>query len=416
MICSRGRYLEGKGDAPDHEIHNGVSIRRVRATSFGKANHLGRLVDYFSFHALAATRLACSRWPDVVVTLTTPPLIGVCGHVARVLCGAKHVNFLMDLHPDAEFECGMIDRASLPGRLLERVAGSILRQADMNVVLGSYQGQRVAARGVDSQRIAEIPVWSDGQEISPVPHAENELRVNQGWEQRFVVMYSGNAGIVHGFDEVLAAAKILNQSEPAVLFVFVGGGPRTTEIQSAAKAADLENVHFLPYFDRSELRYSLSAADVHFMSLLPRHVGVAVPGKLYGILAAGRPVLFAGSPRCETAETIIAAGAGAVFQPGQGRELAEEIVALKAEPSRCAQLGARGREYFLKRHEREVCVAAWRELLESLDGVSTACLSRVEADTLGTATSFPKLVEDATSLLPAESKSEPAHKLHSRAG
>ena len=369
VICSRGRYLEGKGTAPRREDRNGVVIQRVAATSFGKRSHLGRLIDYLSFHVLATARVLFSRQADVVVTLTTPPLIGLCGRLASALRATKHVNFLMDLHPDAEFECGMIRRRGLAGRFFAVLAGSVLRRADMNVVLGRFQGARVRNWGVDRAKITEIPVWSDSEEIAPVPHARNPLRERMGWNDRFVVMYSGNAGLVHVFDEVLDAAERLAQTDPEVLFVFVGGGPRKAEIESGVKAKGLTNVQFLNYFDRSELRYSLTAADVHFMSLGPQHVGVAVPGKLYGILAAGRPVLFVGSRQSDSAGTIMEAQAGSIFGIGEGSKLAAEIRELKSNPDRCRKQGERGRTHFIEHHERAVCVAAWCSLLESMAGV-----------------------------------------------
>jgi glycosyltransferase involved in cell wall biosynthesis len=366
VVCSRGRYLEGRGGAPVRERRNGVDVRRVRATSFGKRRHAGRLADYLTFHLAAGARVALSRWADVVVTLTTPPLVGWIGAAARALGGARHVNFVMDLHPDAEFEHGMIRRESLAGRALEAAAARILRGADANVVLGPYQGERVAARGVPAERIHEIPVWSDGDEIHPVEHADNPLRARLGWSGRFVVVYSGNAGLVHTFDEVLDAAQRLAETDPDVLFAFVGAGPRTPEIEAAARR--LPNVELHGYFPREELAHSLSAADAHFMSLRPEHVGVAVPGKLYGILAAGRPVLFVGSERCESADTIRAARAGATFAPGEGAALAAEVRALRDDPARRAELGRNGRDWFLRVHERGVCVESWRELLEAVAG------------------------------------------------
>lgn len=366
MLCSRGRYLAGEGPAPAREQRNGVEIRRVRATSFGRRSHAGRLADYAAFHALAGLRAAASGWADVVVTLTTPPLAGWMGRAAKLLRGVRHVNFVMDLHPDAEFASGLLRPDSVPGRALEGLLGRSLRGADANVVLGRHQGARVLARGVDPRRVIEIPVWSDAREIEPVPRERNPLRERLGWADRFVVMYSGNAGLVHRFEELLDAAEEIDETDPRVLFAFVGGGPRRPEIERAVRERGLSNCEFRPYFDRADLRWSLSAADVHFMSLRPEHVGVAVPGKLYGILAAGRPVLFVGSPACEPAETIAAAGAGLAFQPGQGAELARAIERLRDDPVLRVELGRRGHAHFLAHHERGVCVEAWRRLLEAV--------------------------------------------------
>jgi len=404
VLCSRGRYLEGRGGAPTRETRAGVEIRRVRATSFGKRRTLGRLLDYASFHALAGQRAATSRWPDVVVTLTTPPLVGWCGAVAARLSGAAHVNYLMDLHPDAELEAGVLRRGSLAGRLCERVAAFALRRAARNVVLGPYQGERAVRAGAARDSLVEIGVWSDRREIAPVPRAANPVRERMGWSDRFVVMYSGNAGVVHAFDELLGAAKLLADTDPDVLFAFVGGGPRTAEVRDFVRREGLANVELHGYVPREELAASLSAADAHFLSLRPEHVGVAVPGKLYGILASARPVLFVGAERCEPADAVRASGAGWAFPPGSAEELAREIRKLRDAPGLCSELGRRGRDWFLAHHEREACCEAWRRLLEEVaDGARRRPAARPRV-ALGA-------VDDPPAALPRSAAPQPRHEV-----
>src|SRR5690625_7716844 len=50
VLCSRGKYLAGDLEVPDEEVHNGVRIHRVRASSFGRGTHVGRLADYATFY------------------------------------------------------------------------------------------------------------------------------------------------------------------------------------------------------------------------------------------------------------------------------------------------------------------------------------------------------------------------------
>ncbi len=378
VVCSRGRYGAGGSPAALREVHKGVEILRVPSTSLGRTSLLGRVVDYACFHAFAGLRTVLSNWPDVVVTLTTPPVIGWCGALARRMRGIVHIHYVMDLHPDAEFELGMLRRDSLIGRLLEWCNAAPMRAAHANVVLGPCQAARVKNKGVRPDRIEEIPVWSDGHELAPIAKMDNPLAERLGWQDRFVVMYSGNAGLVHRFDELLEAARILNRQDPEVLFSFVGGGPRKAEIEEKVREFGLGNVEFHDYFPREELRYSLQAADCHFMSLRPEHSGVAVPGKLYGILASGRPALFVGSPRSESAQTIERSQAGLVIAASglgrgtgaavesSGRKLADAIRHLKCEPKLRAEMGRRGREHFLSYHERDVCVGQWRNLIEAI--------------------------------------------------
>jgi colanic acid biosynthesis glycosyl transferase WcaI len=370
VLCSRGRYLEGGGDAPRREERNGVHIERVGGTRFGqRGRFLGRVLDYAAFHAAACFRVALSRWPDVVVTLTTPPLLGLWGALARRLGRVKHVQWVMDLHPEAEFELGLVQRRSLLGRLLSALARIESRGADRCVVLGPYQGRRVVERGQTPENLVEIPVWSDGSEIRPVPHAQNPARAELGFEGRFTVLYSGNAGLVHRFEEVIEAAALVAERDPAVHFAFIGGGPRRAEIEQACAERGLHNVSFRGYLPREALGGSLPAADVHLVTLRPEHTGVAVPGKLYGILAAGRPVLFVGAKHCESADAVRDARAGFTFKPGQGTELAQAILELHADRELRERLGENARRAFLAHYDRAVCCERWTELLEELTGL-----------------------------------------------
>jgi len=369
VVCSRGTYVDGRGKAPLRETRGGVEIRRVRASGFGRGSAPGRLLDYASFHLGAGLRVLFDRWADVVVTLTTPPLLSAWGGLARRLRGRRHVSFVMDLHPDAEFELGMLRRGSLLGRVLEAVNAWSLRSSDQCVVLGPYQGRRLLGKRVRRDRIREIPIWSDGEEIQPIPHAENPLREESGWGSRLVCLYSGNAGLVHRFEELLEAIEIVGERRPEVLFAFVGRGPRLAEVRAHVAERGLQNVEVRDYVPRERLGQSLAAADLHFVSLRSEQTGVAVPGKLYGCLASGRPVLFVGDRCCESADAVRSSGGGLTFQPGQGRELAEALLELADDAELRDEMGRRGRAYFLAYHDRIRSCERWRHLLEELCGV-----------------------------------------------
>ena len=368
MVCARGRYTEGGGRAPRHEERHGVRIRRIASTSFGRRRAIGRLIDYATFHVALAWRLLFVRRASVIVTLTTPPLVGLWGHVFAALKRCQHVAFLMDLHPDAEFAHGMLRPRGLLGRALTAIDSFVVRRAERCVCLGPIQTERVRAKGVRAERIVQIPVWNDGDEIAPREHADNDLRTALGWQEKFVVMYSGNAGIAHRFDEILDAARRLDEESSRILFVFVGGGPRTPDIRANVERSGLGNVRFLPPFERSQLKHSLTAADVHLVTLRDSFAGISVPGKLYGILAAGRPALFVGPQRSDTAMHLAESEAGLAFEPGAGAELAQAILDLASDSNRCRRMGKSGRSYFEARHAAAVCCESWRVLLEELAG------------------------------------------------
>jgi glycosyltransferase involved in cell wall biosynthesis len=151
-----------------------------------------------------------------------------------------------------------------------------------------------------------------------------------------------------------------------MVFVFVGGGPRLGEVQAIQQREDLTNVRFLDYVPRSHLHVSLSMADVHLISLRPEMTGIVAPGKLYGIMAAGRAAVFVGPEHCEPADTIRHAGCGVTIAPGDTGGLVAALTLLASDPSLARRMGERGRSAFLAAYERKLCCNQWSDLIGAL--------------------------------------------------
>jgi len=355
VLASRGRYLAGQLTVPNAETRNGVAIRRVRTTSFGRGKHLGRLVDYASFYLRVFVTLMFSRPRDGVVFLTTPPLLGFLGAIALRLRGQRYGIWSMDLHPDAEIASGMLRRGIVIARLLTWMNAVGYRYADFVVDLGAHMKARIVSMGVPDDRCHTVYVWSDAAEIVPTLRDENPLIAQLQLRDKFVVMYSGNAGLVHDFRDILEAMRRL-KDDPRIHFLFVGDGPRRGEIEAYVREHGIENFAYRGYFSRDELRYSLSLADAHLLSLREPFAGISVPGKLYGIMASGRPAIFVGPARCESAEAISAADCGVIIDPASGNaaeRLTETLRCWSRDPARIRELGARGRAAFEALYERE---------------------------------------------------------------
>jgi glycosyltransferase involved in cell wall biosynthesis len=371
VLCSRAKYLAGDLDVPKEEVHHGVRIHRVTGTSFGRGTNLGRIADYASFYGQAILRLLGTRRYDYVVTLTTPPLLSFLGGVLKKLRGQRYGIWSMDLHPDAEVAAGMLREEQPLAKLLHALNDFGYRNADFVVDLGTYMKRRLLAKGVRPERLYTIPVWSKKDEIEPLPHAENPLLDQWGLRDKCIVMYSGNAGLAHRFDDVLEAMRRL-KDHPELFFLFIGSGPRRKEIEAYAEAHEIENFRYLNYLPREELRYSLSAASIHLLTLRNDMAGIAVPGKLYGIMAAGRPVAMVGPEASEPAQTIQQEEIGFVVDPGRqsvdeaAGQLVEHLEAFCADAALRDAQGTRARASFLEHYEQEVACAQWADLLENV--------------------------------------------------
>ncbi len=368
VLCSRRGSRPGAPARPRREEHNGVVIHRVGASGFGRGSIIRRMADYLTFHWGALLRALTLPRPDTVVTLTTPPLIAVIGLLLQIIRGSAHVYWSMDLHPDASLAIGQMSRQKLPLRLLQKLSDALYRHADRVITLGPYMTDRIHDKGVPLDRIVAIPVWSRRDEVFPLPREGHPLRASLGLEDKFVVMYSGNHGLAHRFEEFIDAARRL-QHRDDVVFLFVGDGPRYHEVRTAREAFGLENVRLLDFFPREQLHASLSVADAHLVSLRTEMTGICVPGKLYGAMASARPVLFVGPGHCEVADTVRQAECGRTFVPGEGALLAQAIEEMADQPWLASAMGERGLAAFSAEYDRDACCARWCWMLDDLQGL-----------------------------------------------
>ena len=148
-----------------------------------------------------------------------------------------------------------------------------------------------------------------------------------------------------------------------VRWLFIGGGAQTEKLKRAVRERGYESVMFRPYQPRERLSESLSAPDVHLISLKPNLEGLIVPSKYYGIAAAGRPAIFVGNPDGELARIIRDSKTGFVIRDGDGAGLAEAILKLARNPELAAEQGARARRLFETKYDFPHAVTAWEKLI-----------------------------------------------------
>lgn len=354
-------------DRPDHrlsarETRRGVHIRRAWATRFGKRRLIGRLLDYATFYLGALWTLARLGRPDVVLALTTPPLIAVTAQLTLRRRGAALVSLVQDVYPDIAVSLGVVSAKGPLTRLWRRLAGASLRRSDAVIVLSDAMRRRVMPYGIRDGQVHVVHNWALAEMETPPTPVDNPFRAEAGYGDRFVVAYSGNMGAAHSFETVLEAAAQL-QARDDILFVFIGGGVRRQEIAEHIQREGLLNVRMRPYVDRETLSQSMGAAQVHLVTMRDHVEGLVMPSKLYGILAAARPVIFVGPAASEVTRIIETSACGTAVGNGDVDRLVHAITQLADAPSAAREQGARARARLLETFAREDAISRYETVL-----------------------------------------------------
>jgi colanic acid biosynthesis glycosyl transferase WcaI len=333
VVTSRQRYEDAAAKLPPRETVNGVKVRRVWSTRFGRGFLPGRAADYATFYVSAF--FALLRRKAIIVALTDPPLISVVAALAAKVRGATLINWTQDLFPEVAEALGMRGL-----RFLRGIRDWSLRRAKVNVALADLMAERLPNAIV-------IHNWADAA-LHPIdlPHP------------RFVIGYSGNLGRAHDGATMLAAMESLRDDE-VIEFAITGGGAQAAEL----RAKQLPNVRFSGYAPRERLSESLSSADAHLVTLRPQLEGLIVPSKFYGVLAVARPVLFVGAAGGALARIIRENDCGFVIEQGDSADLVRRIRELANDRNRAREMGLRGRRLYDERFAPHIALAAWERLL-----------------------------------------------------
>jgi len=338
VVTGRQAYADRQVTFARRENWAGVEIHRVYSTGYRKKTKWRRAADFASFIVSCCLRLATMPRHDVVVALTTPPMISFIGAWRARLWRSRFCYWVMDFNPDEAIAAGWLRAHSAPARILECMSRFGLRQAHAIVALDRFMKDRIVAKGIAPEQIAVIPPWSHDEEVGFDPSGRKQFRQAHGLEEKFVIMYSGNHSPVHPLHTLLQAAEKLRDN-PDIVFCFVGGGSEYARVQQWARDRK-GNALCLPYQPLRQLAASLSAADLHIVVMGDPLVGLVHPCKIYNILTVGAPILYIGPQPSHVTEILNGLGRGHLWDScphGEINKASEQIQRLMV----CARNGAR---------------------------------------------------------------------------
>ena len=355
------------------EKHLGVTIHRLSHTRFNKRFPAGRLVNLLSFSWAVERYLKQARLqPDVVVSQTDPFFLPLVGKRYAQRVQAKHCVSLQDLYPDVAQAVG---KCRIPGvaGLLRSKLRAVYEAADRLFVVGGCMRERLAAKpwGIARSRLHVIPNWADCAAIRPIDHADNPFRQSIAANDQFVVMHSGNMGLTQQLDRLVRAACDINWPDDAKL-ILIGSGAAKSKLRTLINqcGAPLGRIELMDYQPREMLAESLSAADLHVASMHPNIAGCLSPSKLYGILAAGRPLLAIGPRETELQRTIGDNDLGWCLDSADPIRIANTVAAAESEfrsnPLQYQARCQRARRLAIRRYDRTVITGRFGDHLEQL--------------------------------------------------
>lgn len=373
VLTSSRAYDDPRIRFSAREIRNGVHVRRLPLSSFGKGSIAIRLLAQCLFMLQAVVVGLLTPGLTAVVVSTSPPFAGFGGAIIHLVRRVPFLWWVMDLNPDQMIAAGKLRQGSLPAWAFDWINRMTLQRAAHVVALDSFMVERLAQKANATPPIAIIPPWppiespadDDAQGRSRLASAGQAFRQRHGFSDRFVVMYSGNHAIQHPLATLLNAAAHLD-GQSRILFVFIGGGAGKAEIERRIMAG-ATNLVSLPYQPQEALEESLGAADLHVVSMGAETVGIMHPCKIYGAMAVGRPILFFGPRESHAGAIVEPHGLGWRVEHG---DVAATIAAIHEADAIGADgrraMGRRAAEIIAREISRRTMLSRMADLVDAL--------------------------------------------------
>jgi glycosyltransferase involved in cell wall biosynthesis len=349
---------------PRSEVWSEVLIRRGGLRLNFKASMLSRAMGYGGYSLWLTWRLlVCTPSRARLLVATNPPFAPVLVYLCALLRDQNYDVILLDVYPDGLVAVGGLRESSVIARIWRWFNRRALARADRVLVLGRDMAALCRSRyAVPEDKLLYTPHWSpmvmDGRKRAEDTRLWRSLKL----EGKFVVQYSGNMGLWHDIETIVRAAVLL-QMEPRVQFLMIGTGMRRKAAERLCAELGVTNMMWLPYQPKEALEDSLSCCHAALISQRAGLAGVAVPCKIYGILASGRAVLAQVPTDSEVAQVLREEKCGLVIEPGDPMALAAAIRQLADGSMSAENMGLRAFEAYRAKYTVEVATDTFLKIL-----------------------------------------------------
>jgi len=327
VLSSRYAYENPQICFKPKENYNNINIKRINQSQFSKESILGRLLNFITFNLFLAIKLLKINKNDfdIIIGTTVPPLGSFLGVFFSKIKKIPFCFWAMDIQPELSIAAGYIKESSVITNILYKIGVFIIKNSKLIITLDRYMAEYILKKGGNKQNVKIIPVWPVMNEVYNGKRMDNPFRKYNNFNNKVVVMYSGNHAVVHPLNTILEAAKKLKYDDK-FLFVFIGGGVRKKDVVKFNEENKLNNILSLPYQDRDTIHLSLGAADIHIVIHGNGCTGFTHPNKIYGAMFIGKPILYVGPSQSHIADILNNIKGNILVQHGEVDLLVKELI------------------------------------------------------------------------------------------
>lgn len=375
VIAAQPGYA-GEGSSTKNKLFErdyleNIKIVRVRLPKVDKNSKVSRIKYIFSYFILSLIALFKENGVDAIYTISQPPVLGgLIGSIGKFFKRSKHIYNIQDFNPEQAAAVAYTKKQFI-FKLAKKIDMINCSYSDCVILVGNDMSETLKKRFLNKKVPHHVVInnWTNEKEIIPLSKENKKVKKfmeDNGFKDKFIIMYSGNLGLFYDLENIIKITESFKDYND-LAFVFIGEGAMKKNMQSFVEEKNISNVHFLPYQPKEFIKYSLNAADIHLVVNQKGIKGVSVPSKIYGVMAAGKPILGVLEQGSEAQLLIQRSNCGVVVEPQNYKGIIESINQLyNMNKQSLGSLGLNGRNYLDEYLKREISIQKYHRVLQSI--------------------------------------------------
>lgn len=321
VICGMPKEYSEEKNVNKTEKYNGINIKRLNYTEFNNKSKVGRIINFFSLFVSFGLNMPKMLKYNHIIVYSNPPILPLIPDVIHRITRKKYSFIVFDIAPDNAIKTGATKPGSIIDKLMKYINKHVYKNATNVIVLGNEMKDYLIENKISKhpEKISVIPNWYDEKKIQHNEIVNIEFKKLRD-QYKKIVLYSGNMGQLQDMKTIMDYL-LLNKDNPEILTILSGHGKKRSDVRSFISQNNIKNVKVFDFLTGTDYSDVLVMADACIVSLVEEGRGLGVPSKIYGYLAAKKPLIAIMDNDTDIVNEIIQFNAGIHINNGDADSL-----------------------------------------------------------------------------------------------
>ncbi|MFX0135189.1 MAG: glycosyltransferase family 4 protein [Candidatus Hodarchaeota archaeon] len=322
------------------DVWRSIKIIRVPILPFPHRTSFERFLIYLSFSFFSLFSIPFIGQIDVVWAFSQRIFSFFPSYVLKIVKKAEVISDVTDVWPEALLNTGKLNSDGILFHIIHKIMRITLHLSDCITTLTKpMKNMLIKSAKISPSKIFILPNAVDVSLFHPTKTIHNAE-----FNNKFIVMYSGNLGPNYDFHTVLESALYLNDKDTNVLFIIRGYGEMSTYIIDFITSNKLNNIIFdTKILNKKDLVRYLNQADTFLLPLKKcKFPDASFSIKLLDYLSCGKPIITNAEGYLST--LIINNKVGFSVTPNDAIEFSNAILMLKNDQKRRQEFSKNARD------------------------------------------------------------------------